>query len=320
MFTEIEKNLNLVEEHKEQILSSWMAYEIVVEKLTINTMQVDFFKEKFASKVFDFAISVVKKENLTGDCPVIGVMLMLFKKKNIPLHDIFIICVHLKNALLHFALKKNILTEAMLDELSYLMDYNFEGVIKEYVLLYYKDSLIRKKPQDEKLATTIDSVEITEKLDVLTATSAELYLQEVTVDMEMIEELDELEHDTLDAIGAEEYLDQNSLDESAKLFGQYANVLNGMLEFEELSYTLTILCDMLREVAFDSFSDETKFMIDIYLKAIISDLQSWRMAIFITMEAEDIHYLDKTLMSSIAQIQMTLMPQEEAQEDEIEFF
>lgn len=61
-------------------------------------------------------------------------------------------------------------------------------------------------------------------------------------------------------------------------------------------------------------------MVDIYLKAIISDLQSWRMAIFITMEAEDIHYLDKTLMSSIVQIQMTLMPQEEAQEDEIKFF
>ena len=320
MFTEIEKNLDVIEEHREQILSSWMNYEIVVEKLTTNTLQIAFFKDKFASKVFDFAISVVKKENKTGDCPVIGVMLMLFKKKNIPLNDIFMICVHLKNALLHFALEKNILTEAMLRELSFLMDYNFEGVIKEYVLLYYKDPLFPAKHKEKKLQVTTPSVDITQKLDTFTATSAACYLQEVSVDMEMIEELDELENDTLDAIDVEEYLDQNSLNESAKLFRQYANVLNGMLEFEELGYTLTILSDILEEVLFDTISDETKFMVDIYLKAIISDLKSWRIAIFINMEAEDIHYLDKTLMSSIAQIQMTLMPQEEAQEDEIEFF
>jgi len=325
MFKNILKHIDLIETNKEVILDMWMDYDIVESKLTRNTMDITFFRNKFASKVFEFAFSVVKSENKTGDCPVIGVMLMLFKKKNIPLSDIFMICVHFKNALLHFSANKKILDDDMIKELSMLMDYNFEGVINEYVLLYYKDSLIKKAqiskscpvPKQEPIQNQIN--EIAETQEVKT-TSAELYLQEVQVNMEMIEELDELESDTLDAIDAQETLDQNSIDESSNLFRKYAAVLNEMYEFEELAYTLTLLSDLLNEVSFEEITEETKFMVDIYLKAIISDLRSWRMSIFMTMEAEDIHYLDKTLLSSIAQIQMTLMPQVESEEDEIEFF
>ena len=65
--------------------------------------------------------------------------------------------------------------------------------------------------------------------------------------------------------------------------------------------------------------EEIKKAVPIYLKAIISDLQSWRISVFITRDAEDIHYLDKTLLSSIAQLQITLMPTNDG-EDEVEFF
>ena len=324
MFQNIEKHIDLLDANKNNILDMWMSYPIVQTKLTQNTLNIEFFKDKFASKVFDFAMSVVKKTNTVGDCPVIGVMLMLFKKKNIPLSDVFMICVHFKNALLHFAQNNSILDDATLRELSILMDYNFEGVINEYVILYYKDTTSQRKVITKTIpmqqSQVDEDVTIVETLDAHTGTSAQLYLQEVNVDMEMIEELSELESDTLDSIDAQEELDQNSLDDSSILFRKYAQVLDSMLEFDELTYTLKLLADLLNEVEFNSLSTETKFMVDIYLKAIISDLQSWRMAIFITMEAEDIHYLDKTLLSSIAQIQMTLMPQVETQEDEIEFF
>ena len=327
MFKNIEKNIDLIQKNRDTILDMWMSYDIVQTKLTQNTLNVDFFKDKFAGKVFDFAISVVEKKNETGDCPVIGVMLMLFKKKNIPLSDVFMICVHFKNALLHFAQENSILDDNILREISVLMDYNFEGVINEYVLLYYKDNFIPKKANlnketQELVEVEIEDVAITQQLDSQSGTSAQLYLQEVNVDMDMIDELDELESDTLNAIDANPELDENSMHESSNLFNKYANVLNTMLEFDELAYTLNLLSDLLNDTPFDSLSDETKFMVDIYLKAIISDLQSWRMAIFITMEAEDIHYLDKTLLSSIAQMQMTLMPQVESSEDEeeIEFF
>lgn len=312
MLSTVYKNIEKIEHNKEIILDIWMNYQIVKETLSANTLKHDFFREKFASKVFDFAVNVVKSKNELGNCPVIGVMLMLFKKKNIPLADIFMICVHLKNALFHFLHKESLLDDNMIREISMLMDYNFAGVIKEYTLLYYHDEYIKKscsanEDKSVKKESTTISKEIA--IDKKYSTSANSYLKDIDLDIEMIHELDELESDTLNAIYAsDETIDRHSLDEAAQLFEQYAKVLYSMYEFEELAYTLTILKELLISTELSGITEETNYMITIYLKAIINDLQSWRMGIFITKEAEDIHYLDKTLLSSVAQLQITLMP------------
>ena len=330
MFKTTKNNLNLLETNKENILSMWLEYDIVKTTLTKNGFEVDFFREKFASKVFDFAISVVKSQNKVGNCPVIGVMLMLFKKKNIPLSDVFMICVHFKNALLHFLYQNRHLNSNMISEISALVDYNFEGVIKDYVALYYKDNSIHQlqTPESKNTAKIDTNVNVESKKEEdapvdeekKRITSAKNYIQEIEIDMEMIAELSELETDTLNAINEDESITQNSLVESAHLFEQYAKVLNSMFEFEELSYTLVILKDLLHTTEFYALDDDTKNMITVYLQAIINDLIRWRVSIFITSDAEDIHYLDKTLMSSIAQLEITLMPQVESDEDEVEFF
>ena len=314
MFSKLHKNIELLETHKEQILHMWLECKIVREKLLSNGFSPNFFQDKFASKVFDFTMDVIKKEQDLGNCPVIGVMLTLFKKKNIPLADVFIICVHLKNTLLLFMYRNSILDEESLLEMAMLMDYNFNGVIKEYTSLYYNDEYKVKNCKQEITSNTTTEVQ----KSILT--SAEDYLQEIELDSEQIAELDELESDTLNAIDEEEHINQHSLLESANLFLQYSKVLNAMYEFKELSYTLTILQELLYATECDAFERETKDMVSIYLKAIISDLRSWRVSVFIARDAQDIHYLDKTLLSSIAQLQMTLMPQEEQSEEEIEFF
>ncbi len=321
MFNAILKNVVLIENNKDTILNLWLDYDIVKKTLCQNTLNHTFFRDKFASKVFDFAVSVVKTENQIGSCPVITVMLMLFKKKNIPLSDIFIICVHLKNSFLHFSFQNKILDDEMINEICILMDYNFEGVIRDYTAMYYHDEYREKTCLSKSSMALQNTQEIQLATPRLLSTSAKVYLQEIDLDMGIIAELNELESEALDAIEQNEYITKNSLVESANLFEQYSKVLNMMYEFEDLSYTLTILKDLLKEFKFDSIDDETRYVITIYLKAVISDLQSWRMSIFITGEAEDIHYLDKTLMSSIAQLEITLMPgNNHVNEDEVEFF
>ncbi len=326
MFHTLLQNIDTIEKNQKNILDSWMQCDIVNHTLTKHGFEVSFFQEKFASKVLEFAISVIKSENKLGSCPVIGVMLLLFKKKNIPLCDIFMICVHLKNTLFIFMHRNALLNEQMIKELSLLMDHNFNGVINEYVALYYKDTrlpsnIIIDKEEVEVEVEVVEHTDQTAVLHTAQTTSAEDYLQEVDIDMEIIAELDELESDALDAIDSRELITQNSLIESANLFEKYAKVLNMMYEFDELSYTLTILKELLNTTQLDTIDESMANMITIYLKAIISDLQSWRMGIFITKEAEDIHYLDKTLLSSIAQLEVILMPQKESDNgDEIEFF
>jgi len=321
MFQRINKEINLLEKNKDKILDMWLNYEIVSQTLLKNTLEVQFFKERFASKVFDFAIGVIKAKNKVGDCPVIGVMLMLFKKKHIPLADVFIICVHLKNALLHFSYNNKILDDAMIREIAMLMDYNFNGVIQQYTFLYYNDINQHSATKQIK-QQNIQKKHSNTSLNNTKKTSASLYLQEIELDMEIIAELSELESDTIAAIDEEEVITQNSLYESANLFEQYAKVLNMMLEFGELEYTLEVLKNLLLNTDYTALESDDKNMITIYLKAIINDLQSWRVSVFVTQKAEDIHYLDKTLMSSIAQLQITLIPQEdqEVSNDTIEFF
>jgi len=327
MFVNILNNIELIENNKTEILNFWMDYDIVKNTLKKNKFDITFFKEKFASKVFDFAISVVKSENEAGECPVINVMLMLFKKKNIPLADIFLICVNLKNALLQFSYKNSILDDKMIDEISIVMDYNFEGVIREYVVMYYKDKPSYKMKKNitpnetkPKTETEINIEEEIETIEEESHTSASDYLLEIDVDMDMVAELNDLESDVLDTIEANDSLTQDSLLESANLFEQYAKVLNMMYEFEQLSYTLTILKDLLATTEFSTLDDDVKRKIKVYLTAIISDLKHWRVSIFIDSDAQDIHYLDKTLMSSIAQLEITLMPQDDSEEDELELF
>ena len=314
MFEKILKNINQIEDNKEIILDAWVGYKAVQEALNKHSFNIQFYRENFASKVFDYATGVVKSKNKLGECPAIGVMLMLFKKKNIPLSDVFIICVHLKNALLCFAHDNAKLDNEMINEISKLIDFNFKGVIDEYVTLYYHGQGINRANSSKKPEMP------TNLKENKNSSSAIIYLSEVDVDYEVIEELDELEYDTLDAIDSKELITQNSIQNSSELFARYAKVLTRMYDFEELSYTLTILSDLLSRSECTNIHDETKIYIQIYLKAIINDLRSWRMSIFITEDAEDVHYLDKTLLSSISQLQMTLMPSLNSSEEEIEFF
>lgn len=319
MFDKILKNIDLIENNKESVIDSWMNYKVVQDTLKKHNLNIRFYRENFATKVFNYALGVVKSQNNFGECPVISVMLIIFKKKNIPLSDVFIICVHLKNAFLCFANQNKKLDNEMINEISKLMDFNFKGVIDDYVALYYQD----RRRIDSKVNTETITQNTPEHVNTEVdkkSLSAATYLEEVDISYEIIAELDELESDTLDAIEAEEFITQNALIDSAELFERYSKVLNNMYDFEELSYTLIILSKLLSQSECSKMSNEVQGYIQIYLKAIISDLSSWRKSIFINKSAKDIHYLDKTLLSSIAQLQITLIPNDNSSEEEIEFF
>ena len=139
MFTKILNNIELIENNKEAIVNLWMDYEVVQDRLNRHDLDINSFEKNFANEIFNFALSVVKSENKIGNCPIMNILLMLFKKKNIPLTDVFIICVNLKNAMLQFTCQNDILDNDMIDEISMLMDYNFEGVIDKYTSIYYNN-------------------------------------------------------------------------------------------------------------------------------------------------------------------------------------
>ncbi|HEX5710863.1 MAG TPA: histidine kinase [Sulfuricurvum sp.] len=309
---------NHLEDAEESILNRWMAHPDVQETLSRHKITPEFFGHYFGIKVIGYALGVLRGVNKLGNCPVIGVLLAFFEKKNIPLEDVFMICVNLKNSLLQYMLENKMLNNHSMHEISLLIDHNFSGVIREYTSLYTKKFLPSETNQ-----TVESALSVCEPYAVrgdVQSTSALHYLQEIEMDMAVLDELDEIERETLSSVDFSGTIDQEAYREVISLFSDYVRVVNQLFEFNALAYTLTILIDLLKNTPLNTMEEEKLGMVTIYIKAIVDDLSLWRKAVFVDQSAEDIHYLDKTLMSSIAQLQILLSENENTSVEEIEFF
>jgi len=312
-------HINLFKNHKTDIIQTWMQSEDVKKTLNQHDITTDFFAKYFAVKVLDYALGVVLEENKLGNCPVIGVMLVFFEKKNIPLEDIFTICVNLKNTLIGFMLKQQILDEKLLFEICGLIDHNFFGVIKEYIEIHYNSNLEHKSCNILSHASTSDRINTVPFETTVSSVSASQYTKEIDINYDIMDELAELEEETLASLNLTEGFSDSIGQEIVGLFTQYAKMINQLVDFEELSYALYVLADVLKNINFDDFENQTTYL-QIYSKAIINDLSMWRTSVFMEKSASDIHYLDKTLLSSIAQLQILLSQADTNETEEIEFF
>jgi hypothetical protein len=306
---------------KSKLVHEWMSCSDVVNVLRKYEIATNFYGKYFAVKIINYALGVIRGTNALGNCPVVGVMLVFFEKKNIELEEIFTICVNLKNTLIQFMLKEKILNPDTLREISLLIDHNFVGVIRDYIHLHYS---INEDHSSCSIALNdtknINSCTIYQVNTAINTTSALHYMQEVEMDLGLIDELGEIEIETICSIDVTDKMDDTSYREVILLLNNYIKVIKHLVEFQELTYTLTLLVNLLETTPVESISVDNCGVVSIYIKAIIDDLSMWRRSVFVDQSAEDIHYLDKTLLSSIAQLQITLSQGEGAMTDEIEFF
>lgn len=320
-FPAINKKFTFTEEMKETLLTRWLAYDEVQSALHKHAIGSAFFGHYFGSKVINYAVGVIEGVNQLGNCPMVAVMLTFFEKKNIPLGDVFRICVNLKNAFTDLALEKGKLDHDTLFEICQLMDQNFHGVITEYLRVHYEELLSTQAcPIDYPSASPFSPSPPVQLSNTQSpVTSAADYAREVDFDRDIFEELSEIEQEALSSLGLTETISQTAKTEVVDLFSQYAKMLERLVEFEELSYALWMLIDLLKKMNLEEMGDESTYVV-IYVKAIINDLSAWRIDVFVDQNAEDIHYLDKTLLSSIAQLQILLSPTESENVENMEFF
>jgi len=148
-------------------------------------------------------------------------------------------------------------------------------------------------------------------------TSAQKYFNEVELDIEVYDELDELESDVEFLNHTQEY-DDTLNTALIRFFEGYTKALNPLFEFKDLSYSLMLLGQKLSDYKIDENSE----VLLILMRGLISDLLEWKRTVLVEQTAEDIHYMDKSFYSNIAQIEMSLDPREVEEEDDdmIEFF
>ena len=156
-------------------------------------------------------------------------------------------------------------------------------------------------------------------------TTASEYLHEL--DNEVLAQLQEL-----DQLGKElkysakvfqEDLDVAIIDEIADYLSKYAHVINLLFEFEDLSYAILSLSELLSSTKDKQLEIKDIKKISLFLAAIESDLSDWYQLIFMEKSALDIHYLDSSLFSVCLQIELILsneVKEMESEDDDFELF
>jgi len=156
----------------------------------------------------------------------------------------------------------------------------------------YKESPIKKPLIKKTVPSALDAIRCV-------TISAAQYIEDVDVDHDLIAECSELEEDVINSIHKGELLTTEILIELSTLFNNYSKVVATLFEFKDLSNTLKVLSALLYNTAVNDLSNEHRSSLRVSIESLILDIQNWRLAIFINQDANDIHYLDSRLLSSI---------------------
>lgn len=124
---------------KELILKQWFSYLPIKEILKLHEIDETFFIQKYAGGVFDYFMGVIAGEREIGDCPVMQELLSFLKFREISADELFEICSHFRRSMVDFSYDSGLNSKALVDEISYIFDKNFTGILK-----YYTETIFQK--------------------------------------------------------------------------------------------------------------------------------------------------------------------------------
>jgi len=134
-----------------------------------------------------------------------------------------------------------------------------------------------------------------------------------------IEDLSELEDKIDEAlIKFEENPNTQTIQLLSEKILEYVDVLELLVDFSHLAYGLKRLADALKGITEEQMQEKEVKKFTTLALHLLNDLSTWRDNIFIKQEANDIHYLDSSLLSSCLQIE-AVFQKEKIEEDEDDF-
>lgn len=203
--------------------------------------------------------------------------------------------------------------------------------LKSYADILYEVLQVRHK-RSELPERTKDSIDVQNTLitDILNSSemealrrshvsklSAAEYVKDLTNDvLEELDELKELEIEMSDIL----YMLQDDgnfalhTNEVGSKFVKYSHTIGRLIDFEDLAVAVKNFGNFL--LGLGGENDVKWSRVLSYINNIKLDLNSWRTMIFVDKVAQDIHYLDSSLMSSCIQAQLDGVKQNTVLDDE----
>jgi PAS domain S-box-containing protein len=154
-------------EAKTTIMQRWVSYESAWEMLNRHGIETNFFIRQYASGVYDYFEMVILGEMNIGDCPVIAELLEYLKDHEVTSDELFMLCSHFRRAMVDISYEIGVNSQKVYDEISYVFDLNFSGVLKRYnETIYQKEREIERNVKLlEEYRRAIDESAIVAKTD-----------------------------------------------------------------------------------------------------------------------------------------------------------
>ncbi|MDD3475839.1 MAG: ATP-binding protein [Sulfurimonas sp.] len=139
------KNLDTLKGSKELILKQWLSYDSPQKILKLHDIDKNQFLSDYANGVFDYFMGVIAGVVNIGDCPVMRKFLAFLKGKEIKTEELFDICSHFRRSIVDFTYDANINSKNLFEEISYMFDQNFQGLLG-----YYTDTIYQKEKEIDR--------------------------------------------------------------------------------------------------------------------------------------------------------------------------
>ncbi len=168
----------------------------------------------------------------------------------------------------------------------------------------------------EEVDDSINQMHYEEKIDAM------FYMSTQEIDISEVDELSEICDDYDNLVTQHEILNEELLNQSVILFEEFAKFFERSYEFKDIGYGIRELIVYLRGLELQKLEPAQLEMLYLYISAIGRELNTWKDSVLINQDAQDIHYLDASLLANIAQLKMALdnTEQEESLEEELELF
>ncbi len=124
------------------ILNEWISQEQCASILKRHLIDPQWFKDYYASQVFDYFMGVVAGEVELGQCPVMKEFIDYLKNQEIRSDELFILCSNFKRSVVIATYHAKINSQGLFEAISYLFDMNFSGV-----LTLYTDTIYQKEQE-----------------------------------------------------------------------------------------------------------------------------------------------------------------------------
>ena len=128
----LENNLEILEASKKALAKEWALTDKVIDVLPQEVISSGKFEKQYAIGVIEYLIGILKKENSIGNCPVIHLMLEEFSSYNLSSEKVFAICSQFRKVLMNFIFEQNFADQKTIEQVNYILDENFQGVIRAY--------------------------------------------------------------------------------------------------------------------------------------------------------------------------------------------